>query len=116
MTTAESWGLTPREFYSRAMVRESYQAMWKTEVRNAPHFHRKDDKQWTVDDFITDPAAIARKQAREAQEKKDAFEVMLLRRRLALMRKDSPPPDLPEWAVGPYRGGLATAQGRQLGG
>jgi hypothetical protein len=103
MTTEESWALTPREFQARAQVREVYQAMWRMETRNAPHFTKKGGKAWTVGDFMAEAPEMRELNVKQRQqEEKDKLDLALMQRRLALMRPGEPPPNLPEWAVGPY--------------
>ena len=99
MTTAESWALTPREFQARVEVRNVYEAIWRAEIRNAPHFTKTDKSAWTPDDFLQTEEA----RARQTQRKKDARDLYMMQARLAKITKNGPEPaGLPDWAKGPY--------------
>jgi hypothetical protein len=83
--------LTPREFQARAKVREIYMAMWRSELRNAPHFTRSDKKPWKVDDFLK-PETITEAPAN------DKAAVMLATAQLGMGLRDNPDM-LPDWAI-----------------
>jgi hypothetical protein len=99
MSTAESWALTPREFQARVEVRNVYEAIWRAEIRNAPHFTKQDKTAWTPDDFLQTEESRMRKE----QRKKDARDLYMMNAHLATLRKGGPEPEgLPEWAKGTY--------------
>ena len=97
MSTAESWELTPREFGARSNVRDIYMATWRAEIRNAPHFTKKDKTAWNVDDFLMTPEAQARKQQRQKDEFTRARDLSRANAMLSTITKETSD-GLPEWA------------------
>ena len=95
MASAEFWALSQREIRARRKVREGYMAFWRSEIRNAPHFHKQDRSAYTVDDFLghpnLPPAAVEDKNA-----------LMMAKLELGLLKQN--PDSVPEWAKGGYFG------------
>ena len=104
MSTEESWQLTPREFKAREKVHEAYLHRWAgllAVVSNAPHFHKRDGKSYTADDYFDTPEARTRKAALAKAESRDQLDLMWMRQRMNRKLVES---ELPAWAQGPYRG------------
>jgi hypothetical protein len=89
MSSAESWALTPREFEARNDVRRLYMAEWRTELRNAPHFHRTDKKAWEPAHFLETKAPAGN----------DKAVMLMAQAELGLLTEDK----VPDWAKGPYK-------------
>lgn len=97
MSTAESWQLTPREFGARSNVRDLYMAHWRAEIRNAPHFTKKDKTAWTADDFLVTPEAQERRRQRAKDEFTRTRDLMRANAALSTITKETED-GLPEWA------------------
>lgn len=106
MSSTESWDFTPREFSARQQVFQEYREQenrWRAiawvHTLNAPHFHKKNEQAYTLDDFILSDQGEQRK----IQAERDRVDLMREkafddRISVDMKKKDFDDSWLPGWA------------------